>query len=388
MRSRRGASLRLLLVGAACAVAVLAVWSRGATTGSGPGSTVAPEHGTAPGTRSPGRPRPLVYANGRTVHVGGHAVDTRRDVLSVVAAEGGAGFTTFDGRLWFTDGRTVLPIGVSTRPRVTATGVDWGAGGRPVGRLVSDDDGPDLAWMEYGRDGATRTTIAVLDTRSAEGVLRVPFAVTPGGCGRCAHIVLVRHGFVYVSDTRAADLGVMTAGAGNATLVRVDVATGRESVVPASAYRAELLRSARTLVVGGAHQVQSVESGVGEDFAFVGRRLVLRAVGHQDVASDARTRRPLTLRLDPPAGGALGPTDRFYLVEWLDDDRFALLDTSATRSRGVNQGDIVVCRLSTSRCAVSVHASRDGRWPVVPGVELDGSDRAEALAIRQSRPAG
>lgn len=388
MRSRRGTSTRLLLIAVACALVALAVWSRGSPTGLGPGSTVLPDHGTASRTGSADRPRPLVFASGQTVHVGRRAINTHLDVLSVVAAEGGAAFTTFDGKLWFTDGWTVLPIGVSTRPRVTPTGVDWGAAGRPNQRIVADDIGPDIAWMEYGRHGleATKMTIAVFNTRSAEGVQRLPFTTPENDCRVCAHIVLVRHGFVFLSYTRATSLGVRTQGETNSTLFRVDLATGRQTLIPVAAYRTELLNSARTLVIGDARQLGLVASGVGEDFAFVNRQLVIRAVGPGDAFFEARTQRRLTLRLTPSVGGSLGPTDPFYLFEWLDDDRFALLDSSGTRSRGLNQGDIVVCRLSTSRCAVAVHESLARRWQIVPGIDLDGSDRAESVAIRRLTP--
>lgn len=388
MRSRRGASARLLLIAVACALVAFAVWSRGAPTGLRPGSTVLPELSTALRTRSADRPRPLVFANRQTVHVGKRAIDTHLDILSVVAAEGGAAFTTFDGQLWFTDGRTVLPIGVSTRARVTPTGVDWGAAGRPNERIVADDIGPDIAWMEYGRHGleATKMTIAVFNTRSVDGVLRLPFTTPGNDCRVCVHIVLVRHGFVYLSYTRARDLGVRTQSDKNSNLFRVDLATGRQTLIPVAAYRTELLNSARTLVIGDEGQVGLVESGVGEDFAFVNRQLVLHAVGPGDAAFGARTQRRPTLRLPPSVGGSLGPTDRFYLFEWLDNDRFALLDTSETRSRGLIQGDIVVCRLSTSRCAVAVHRPVVRRWQVVPGIDLDGSDRAESVAIRRLTP--
>ena len=89
------------------------------------------------------------------------------------------------------------------------------------------------------------------------------------------------------------------------------------------------------------------------------------------------------LRLTPSVAVSLGPTDSFYLFEWLDDDRFSLVDASGTRTRGLNQGDIVVCRLSTSRCAVAVHRAQPTRSQIVPGIDLEGSDRAESVAIRR-----
>lgn len=388
MRARHGVPTRLLVVALACALVGFAVWSRGASAGSAPGSAVLPAHRTAAPAGSADRPRPLVFANGQTVHVGGRAVATHLDVLSVVAAEGGAAFTTFDGRLWFTDGLSVVPLGRSTRARVTATGVDWGAAGRPNERIVADDRGPDIAWMEYAGAGAgtTRMTIAVFDTRRADGVLRLPFTTAGNDCRVCAHIVLVRDGFVYVSDTRARDLGVRDQSDKNSTLFRVDLATGRRTSLPVAAYRAELLGSPRTLLIGGAGQAGVVESGVGEGFAFVDGQLVLPAIGPGDDVFEARTQRRLALRLPGSLARSLGPTDPFYLFEWLDDDRFALVDASAARITGLGQGDVVVCRLSTSRCAVAVHQPRATRWQVVPGIDLEGSERAESLAIGRLTP--
>jgi hypothetical protein len=326
-----------------------------------------------------------VYAVGRSVHVGDRSVDTHLDVLSVVAAEGGAAFSTFDGALWFTDGATVTQIGRTTAARVTATGVEWGPAGQPGDRVVADDDGPDVAWLEYSSARTARPTIAVFDTSSADTVVRLPFPA-PAGCPACARIVSLHDGAAYVAD-RPLDLhtgGQSTQASG---LFRVDLRTGRRTPVPTGSYLRLLETNPRQLVVGTSAGSGLVGDGVGLDFEFVRQQLVAHAVVPEAVY-EARTGRALELRGSATMARGMGLGDPLELFEWLDDDRVALLDISVTAGLGVGEGDIVVCRISTSRCAVAVRASTHGTTPIVPGVMTVGSEQAESVAVRGLSTAG
>jgi len=362
----------------ACAVAGILVRSH--TSHQPP---AAPMGATRPGVSigSASSVRPLVYAVGQTVHVGSRTVDTHLDVLSLVAAEGGAAFSTFDGAVWFTDGSAVTKIGMTTPAQVTATGVQWGPAGQPNDRIVSDDAGPDIAWLEYPdvEVGPARPTIAVFDTRSADAVVRRRFPVSPV-CPSCARLVSLQRGVAYVAD-RPLDLhtGAQTAEASG--LFRVDLRSGRREPVTTAAYLDVLEHSPRQLVIGTAPDNGLVGDGVGVDFEFVDQQLVAHAVSPQAVY-EARSRRLLQLRGSPAMARGMGLGDPFELFEWLDDDRFALLDISVNPGLGVRQGDILTCRISTSSCAVAVRATTHGSSPIVPGVQTAGSERAEAVAVR------
>ncbi len=373
---------RLVIAGvvATCALGGALVWTH---SSHDPQPTPAAAGGAT--TSSQGRDansvRPLVYAVGQTVHVGSRSVDTHLDVLSLVAAEGGAAFSTFDGALWFTDGSTVTQIGRTTPAQVTATGVAWGPAGQPNDRVVADDAGPDIAWMEYPgvESRVAQPTIAVFDTHVADAVVRVPFRASVA-CPACARIVSLRRGIAYVADGPL-DLHTGPQSAGSSGLFRVDLRTGRRKPVSVAAYLDLLESSPRQLVIGTSPDNGLVGDGVGVDFEFVDQQLVAHAVSPQAVF-EARSRRPLQLRGSPSMARGMGLGDPVELFEWLDDDRFALLDISVNAGLGVDQGDIVTCRISTSTCAVAVRATTHGSTPIVPGVLTAGSEQAEALAIR------
>jgi hypothetical protein len=128
--------------------------------------------------------------------------------------------------------------------------------------------------------------------------------------------------------------------------------------------------------VGSSLGAGTVEDGIGEDFAFVGGHLVVHAMGTGDTAFDPVAGRDLLLRAPLPYGNGAGPAEWFYLFEWLDDDSFALLDATSWNSGVYSGEDILVCRISSSRCNVAVHRPTSAGSPIVPGFGTPGAEIA------------
>jgi hypothetical protein len=377
MRRRRTAAVAAgVLALVAGLVAGLAVVSRLDTAES---AGIATRPLAAPDTS--GTPRPLTYAEGRTIHIGDRSIDTHLDLLSIDVTDDGAAFTTFDGGLWFTDGSSVTQIGLTSSARATSTGVSWGPAGRPDNRIVSESSGTRLAWLEYPRAGrqVARPEIVVYDSRQRRRVARLPVAANPD-CPVCAQIVRVDDDAVYWTDTHVNALLPTERNGGSTRLFRTRVSTGKQQQVPLADYQAALRHTPRTLVVGSSPTSGSAESGVGEDFAFVDGLLVVHAMGVGDATFDAATGHRLRIAA-PPRYGGLGPAKWFYLFEWLDNDRFALLDATAW-SGGVHSGeDVLVCSLSGSRCTVTLRRPISAGSPIVSGLETAGAEQAEKRAI-------
>lgn len=335
--------------------------------------------------RTPGAPRALTYAEGQTIHLGATSIDTDKDLLSLAVTDDGAAFLTFDGALWFTDGSSLTQIGITSAARRTSTGVDWGAAGRPFGRIVAETTGSRLAWLEHPVVGrhVEGPEIVVYDTHLRRRIARV--ATTPNpNCPVCARIVAVRGDAVFWTDTRHYSLRPSTRGGGSTRLFRDQLPTGKRTQISVGDYQAELRSSTRTIVIGDTMATGAVDDGVGEDFAFVGGALAVHAPGIGESTFEAVTGKRLVLRAPPQYGGP-GPVRWFYLFEWLDDDSFALLDATSWDTGTKSGEDILVCRISHSRCTVAVRRPDSAGSPVVPGLESPGTELAAARATAAQR---
>jgi hypothetical protein len=379
---RRRLAVTVAAGAVALGVVALSVGTGVLPRGTGEGADVAARPLAAPG--SPAQPRPLTYAEGSTIHLGDRTIDTQRDLLSLEVTDDGAAFTTFYGGVWFTDGRTVTQIGVTSAARATDTGVQWGPAGRPIGRVVAARTGSRLAWLEYPvfGDRVEPPEIVVYDTRERHRVARLPVTAN-ADCPVCAQVIAVRDDDVYWSDLSQSTL--VSANRGSArNLFRTEVSTGNTRRVPATEYRSVLRRGPRALVVGDSLESGAVGDGVGEDFALVGGLLVFHALGGGRETFDAGTGQRLLLRA-PARYAHAGPAESFYLFEWLSDDRFAMLDATAWHT-GVHRGeDLLVCTISTQRCTVAIRRPDSAGSPIVPGVETPGSSQAVDRAVADQR---
>lgn len=325
--------------------------------------------------------RPLTYAEGQTIHLGDRTIDTGVDLLSLDLTDDGVAFTTFDGLLWFTDGATIDQIGATSPGRQTGRGVQWGPAGRPNDRIVSDNSGSRLAWLEYPE--LDRPEIVVYDSHERRRVARVPIEQR-NACERCTRIISVRGDDVYWTDSLQRGFGSSELSRSKARLFRYQVSSGKNMRVSVSSYGAGLRSSPRMLVVGDSLETGTVEDGINQDFAFIGRRLVAGGRGTGRPTFDPVTGRQLLIR--PPArlGYGFGAAERLYLFQWLDDDRFALLDGTAWNSGEYSGEDLLVCSISHGRCTVAVRRPRSAGSPIVPELGSPGAELAQARAAGES----
>jgi hypothetical protein len=328
---------------------------------------------------SSGPPRPLTYAEGQTIHLGNRTIDTHLDLLSLDVTDDGAAFTTLDGYVWFTDGSSIEQIGFANPGRPLRSGVVWGLAGRPNDRVVSAPTGSRLAWVEFPR--GDRPEIVVYDTHRRDEVARVPVDLGHR-CRSCGHIVAVRGDDVFWTDRLEHGLGQSGERHSQALLARYSVSTGKRSSITVEDYQRLLRRSPRMLVVGPTLESGTVESGINQDFAFIGEELVAGGRGTGRPMFDPVTGRRLVLRVSPRYGYGFGAAERLYLFQWLDDDRFALLDGTGWNSGEYRGEDLLVCRLSTGRCTVAVRRPPSAGSPIVPEIGSPGAEQAQDRAAR------
>lgn len=360
--SALGVALALVLVAGLVLVAVV---RRGDGAAPGPAAAApAPAADTVHHAT-----RPLAWAEGRTIHLGRRTVATGHDLLALDVTDDGVAFTTFDGLVWFTDGTRPQQIGATLPARAVADGVDWGPFGRPDRWVVSDNEGSRLAWLEV--DESDRLAVVVYDTGHRSVVAQVPVDTGPRGLPT---LLSVGDDRVYWTD------GVGT----GARVTRYDVSTDRQWRVPAAAYRADVGRRPRMLLLGTSRRFATPSDGVGQGFAFVGPRLRPRG-GEWGEAWVAATGAHLVLRRPPRSSYGFGVAERLELVEWLDDDRFVLLDSTGWNAGVLGGEDLLVCRLSRHTCGIAVDRPASARRLVVPEYATPGSAHAAVLAATRSR---
>ena len=337
-----------------------------------------------------GRPaRPLTYAEGRVLHLGDRSVATGKDMLSLDVVDGGAAFTTLDGGIWFTDGSKPVLVGITTQGLVHEGTVAWGPGGRPEDWVVSDNAGSHFAWFEFPI--GDRPELVVYDARTHEGVARVPVDVKPS-CERCLQIVSVGDRAVYWTNSLWRGLGSLGEGRDSPRPFRHEYAErqtdpgqtahaspGQTTQVPLGTLRADLLGQARMLVVGDSLRLGRLTDGIGQEFAIDGGHLTRARDALQ--VFDPRTGRRLEFRA--PARYGYGIVERLRLFQWLDDDRFALLDATGWNAGDLAGEELLVCRISSTRCTIAVQRPAASGSPVVPELATPGAVRALVRATRR-----
>jgi hypothetical protein len=302
--------------------------------------------------------RQLVWARGSTIHVGDdQTVDGGDEVVGIAATDDGAVFTTRRGSgpcnpatsgcfgaLWFTDGSQPVRIGRAYGSLVRGYQVTTSAVGSTVVYLEPSNEEPDDTGIGHGE-------YVVYDTAARGEVARFGSADSV--------VEAVYDDVVYWSPSqpqrpRCLDFSTSYAQCRrHDRVMRLDVATGRQSQVPWSAYDSD--RRSRPMVFVYRAPSGSGLSGVRYvdhlDFGHEGDRLVGDDMDVGVVTARlARSGAPVRLRL--PAGYP-DPEGRegFRFVMWLDDSRIALAADFPD--------DFLSCRLPDGRCRVIASGPMD-----------------------------
>jgi hypothetical protein len=359
----------------AAGVAVALVAAGGATLGRGQdraappaGRDENPEISTVPA-------RQVTYGDGywptTTIRYGEHTVylpgelsvrpaDT--GVVHMDVTDDGVAFTIAslagEGQgVWFTDGVTTRRIGE----------IDGYLGIRASMAVMSGTAGSLVAWIEESTPG--RAEIVVYDTNDREEVARVaPPSCHASRTATCALDAVVGDHVYFIGGSdrhRRRDMR------------RLDVSTHELERVSAAEAASDLAGMPRGLVLGDSADTGRVTNGYGVVFAVRGERLVptSESLAPSDPynsttsAFDTGTHQRLQFHL--PAGHR-SAAEEFTAFEWLDDDRLALMN--AANSWRQTTGEILVCRISTSRCNVAVPAksTRDDEPRIAPHLPLPG----------------
>ncbi|MDR7252805.1 hypothetical protein J2X46_001790 [Nocardioides sp. BE266] len=324
---------RRLAAGGAC-LAVAAAVAVGALAVRGTGRPV-PEPAPAPSPAptvavDPAASRPLVYAEGTTVHVGDATVTAEDPVAFIDVTDDGVVYeSSLDGTLWFTDGTSTAVIGHSG-PAAAPT--------LHLGTVTTGDTGSLVVWRD--RDGRRAGPLTVYDTSLREVVGRIPVGVEDWT------VLFVSEDEVYLDPH-------------STRLRRFDVATGHTTTVTPAGLEAAMARHTRMLLQAPADTVERPLHTPGTSFVQVGHRLV-----PADADLDPRPVTTLAgdaLRLRLPAGYSApslatgGSVIR--MSQWLDDDHVAVWATAGGGDLPPQTSDLLVCRVPDGLCRVEVARS-------------------------------
>ena len=305
--------------------------------------------------------RPLVYAVGRTVHVGDKSVQANKPVAFIAPTDDGAVYqATLDRTLWFTDGTTTEVIGTS----------EWTAAPTSHrGAVTTGDSGSLVVWADTGRGrNSIPVEFVVYDTSRREEVARIPF--TPPGSYRPL-VLYVDEDQVYFNPEPSTS-GCWAVDADDVhpcrhpQVFRFDVAAGETTKIPVSELDGALEASAR--VFKAATQDGRVVYG-DPAFALVGNRLVA-SIHYSESDADAA---PVTLadgsqlRLRLPTGYVppwpADGEDSVGVSQWLDDTHVALFAGDGGGDLPAMEGDLLTCELPEGVCEVTVPGRRSPTLP-------------------------
>jgi hypothetical protein len=330
-RRRRAIAASFCIAGVVLAV-LASVASYSVRDDAGPGPVKTPEPTVVDDAR------PLLYAEGSTIHYGDQTYHADQVVEFVEATDDGFVYITENdgGRLWFTDGSHA-----ASRIGLVAPGH---VGAYPV---LTANPGSLVAW-EYAPTPATQREIVVYDTDRREIV------TSPAG----SSLVAVNGDRVYWDG-----------GRGGRGLMRFDNSTGTQEAVPWGSLRADLASNPRMLVVGRPSYNVELPAAMTQRLAYfklVGRRLV--ATDSISRGAEGNTTEPTTLadgqplRLRVPQGYE-GTEETLAAVQWVDDDHLVLFAYHEHNEFPRHVGDFLACPVPTGTCLVVVPASET---PYVP----------------------
>lgn len=335
---------RQYVIPVAAAAAVSAIFLGSAlVTGTGFGTEEPPRAGPASPSASAAvdtqGARPLVYADGRTVHVGDKSIKADKPVAFIAPTDDGAVYeATLDGTLWFTDGTTTEVIGTS----------DWTAAPTAHrGNVDTGQYGSLVVWVDWsGGKRQIATEFVVYDTSLRQEVARIPFPKQ----GREAGVEYVGENEVWFAPEGGSDRHVyrFDVRSGVTTpLLRSDldaVLDTRPRIFTAVARDGRVVHGEPSFTVLGGRLVAGIHDNVGEADA-----------GPATLADGAQ------LRLRLPAGYvAPWPADEVPAIavsQWLDDDHIVLWADDGGGDLPAKEGDFLVCRLPNGLCRVTVPRS-------------------------------
>ena len=338
-RRRRRYAILATTAAAVSAIVVGAVLVTGAGSGTeepSPAGPASPSTSTAVDTHGA---RALVYADGRTVHVGDKSIQADKPVAFIAPTDDGAVYeATLDGTLWFTDGTTTEVIGTS----------DWTAAPTAHrGNVDTGEYGSLVVWADWS-DGRRQiaTEFVVYDTSLRQEVARIPFPEQ----GRGAGVEYVGENEVWFAPEGGSDRHVY----------RLNVRSGVTTLLLRSDLDAVLDTRPR-IFKAVARDGRVVH---GEPFFTVRRNRLIAGIHDNVVEDDAG---PTTLadgtelRLRLPAGyAAPWPADEvpaLAVSQWLDDDHIVLWADDGGGDLPAKQGDFLVCQLPNGVCRVTVPRS-------------------------------
>ncbi len=336
--------------------------------------------------------RPLVYAEGSILHVGSEEIDTgftpayspisagavgspdgvkfsgkgdripaSKVMNDLYVTDDGAVFTTYDGQIWFSDGTSVQHIGgVPGKDQLREGALADSCGNcTSPGAIESDDSGSRVAWLEHASGG--RHELVVFDTAERAVRTRLTLPLLPRAYGFLEdmygdHVYWTRYPW---------------RGGSRSQLMRTTVSTSTHHRATQRMLAAERQGKAR-LVVGRGPEAAGVTPRDEQSFQALGSRLEPVRFDHDVTNANyfVPVFHPVTgerLHFRAPAG--LEKTNELVLFEWLDDDRFVL--STAPRWTTGERRDIVVCRISTEQCKITVRKN-PGNWLGLPKVGFPG----------------
>ena len=363
-RRRRRRRLAVVATAAAAVGAVAAVTVLGsrATVNTQEPPPVAPATPSGSTSRAvdPVGARPLVYAEGRTVHLGDKTVQAEDPVAFIRVTDDGAVYeASLDGTLWFTDGSTTAVIGTSW---YTAAPTSHG------GVVTTGDSGSLVVWADMtGGMNKAPDEFVVYDTSRRAEVARIPFP-------RSADIGGVIHvgddQVWFTPDTWPPDCWFRSSHrCPDPRLFRFDVTSGETTQVRMSEFDAELSRQARMFVARGTDAALALREpgfSAGASFRQVGHRLVTGSEGGDPLALARTNGEEIRLRLPDGyrAPGLAWGGSVIGTAQWLDDDHIVVWANEGGGDLPPQRGDLLVCRLPDGVCHVEV--PRSSRSYVAP----------------------
>ncbi|HEU5037754.1 MAG TPA: hypothetical protein VFT70_12170 [Nocardioides sp.] len=333
---RRRRRRSVVIAAAAAGVSAIVVGSAlvaqtGSTTD---GSSPADSPSSSAGTAVDGPVRPLVYAEGRTVHVGEKSVAADKPVAFIAPTDDGAVYeAALDGTLWFTDGTTTRVIGTSgsaaaptSHPEAVSTG--------SAGSLV--------VWADVVHQN--RSELVVYDTARLDEVGRIPFPVR----GHEALVDYVGEDEVwYATDDGRTD----------SSIYRFDVRSGTTTSHPRSDLDAVLESRPRTFAaVDGDGRVVHGEPSFTEEAGRLVAGIHTAGVSEDAAPVTLADGSELRLRLPSAYVGPWPPDEQpaLSVSQWLDDDHIVLWADDGGGDLPAKRGDFLVCPLPDGVCDVTV----------------------------------
>jgi hypothetical protein len=336
-RTRRTATVAT----AAAAAAVVAV--------IGAAQLVTVDRDSAPPPTAPAvdDTRPLTYAEGATLHLGGQAVTMPAEVVEIDLVDAGAVARTADGAVWFTDGSTPEQIGTIGAPAPAFSPEQPFYYGDGAGFVVSGNTGSLVGWLDFPQ--ARQPQLVAYDTATAEEIAREPIELESGSIAVLTSVG-AQAAFWAVDPVPYED---------PAAVGRLDLSTGEQTTIHPTADGGPDTFEAdppppgpRTILVShreGGGPPYLADDGIGQQIGCCGAggRLVPRGAEPLEVL-DGGTREPFTFV--PPPGHRHHEAIPGWLTQWIDDDTIVL---GYIDDGGRQLADLLVCRISTHSCDVA-----------------------------------